>query len=127
MLLLVVFAYVHVLKSKGFNMIWTKSEEGAKKLFEAQVERYYKSMFFILLWHAGEIALGKGLDTWTVNQIACAEDGCMWIYIATKGSIFIMIHIIGAMLSAGVARTVFVKTTRAVGFLGGLDEEDECC
>jgi hypothetical protein len=40
---------------------------------------------------------------------------------------FIMFHIIGAMLSSGIARTVFIKTTKAVGLLGGLDEEDECC
>jgi len=65
LLFLAVFVYVHFLVKKGFSLQWTKEEESAKALFNAQVDRYYRSLRFMAVWHGIEIALGKGLDTWT--------------------------------------------------------------
>lgn len=78
------------------------------------------------MWHVFEVALGKLLDTFS-NEIACCDDGCVWIYIGSKGNIFIALHIIGAMIGSGVARAVFIKTTQAQGIFAELEEEEDEC
>lgn len=59
------FVFVHLKAKQGFKLKWNKDEEIAKKLFEAQIDRYYKSTRFVLLWHVVEVALGKLLDTFS--------------------------------------------------------------
>ena len=36
-----------------------------------------------------------------------------------------MLHIVGTSLGAGMTRAVFIKTAKANGVFGGLDEEDD--
>jgi hypothetical protein len=69
------------------------------------------------------VCLGKFLDSFS-QEIACSEDGCMWIYTGAKGNLFIALHIIGAMMASGVARAVFIKTAKAHGIFADIEEDE---
>ena len=78
---------------------------------------------FLVEWHLVELVIGKGLDTFT-DSIACSEDGQAWIYNSSKGALFLMLHIIGTMMGTGMARAVFIKTAKAEGMFGGVEDKD---
>ena len=109
---------------QGFKLTWAKEEETAKKLFEAQIDRYYRSTRFVLFLHFVEVAIGKLIGKFS-EDLACCDDGCEWVYLSSKGNIFIALHIIGAMIASGVARAVLIKTVSAVGIFAELDEESD--
>lgn len=52
----------------------------------------------------------------------CSEDGNKWIFATAKGNLFMMLHIIGTMMGTGMARAVFIKTAKAQGMLGGVED-----
>jgi hypothetical protein len=120
----VLFVFVHLKMKQGFKLTWAKEEETAKKLFEAQIDRYYKSTRFVLFLHFVEVAIGKLIGKFS-DDLACCDDGCEWVYLSSKGNIFIALHIIGAMIASGVARAVLIKTVSAVGIFAELDEESD--
>jgi hypothetical protein len=74
--------------------------------------------------HFVEVGIGKFVGKFS-DEIECCDDGCVWVYVGSKGNIFIALHIIGAMIASGVARAVFIKTVSAVGIFAELDEESE--
>ena len=82
-------------------------------------------MYTILVeWHVFELVLAKILDVFT-DSIHCSADGRSWYYSSSKGNLFMMLHIIGISLTAGITRAVFIKTAKPHGIFGGLDEEDD--
>ena len=68
--------------------------------------------------------LGKGLETFN-NSVMCGSDGQQWIFPDWKGALFMMLHIIGTMMGTGMARAVFIKTAKAEGLFGGVDEDTD--
>ena len=64
------------------------------------------------------------MDSFT-DAIMCSADGKNWIFNSGKGNLFMMLHIIGTMMGAGMARAVFIKTAKAEGFFGGVDEDSD--
>ena len=118
-----IYIMVYMLHSKDFTLEWTESESKAKSLFKAQIDRYMSFYTFLVEWHIIELVVGKGLDTFT-DSITCSEDGTAWIYNSSKGSLFLMFHIIGTMMGTGMARAVFIKTAKAEGFFGGVEDKD---
>ena len=82
------------------------------------------SYTFLIEWHVFELVLAKILDVFT-DSIHCSADGRSWFYSSGKGNLFMMLHIIGTSIGAGMARAVFIKTAKATGVFGGLDEEDD--
>ena len=82
-------------------------------------------MYTILIeWHIFELVLAKVLDVFT-DSIHCSADGNSWYYSSSKGNLFMMLHIIGTSIGAGMTRAVFIKTAKKEGIFGGLDEEDD--
>ena len=71
-----------------------------------------------------ELVVAKVLDVFT-DSIHCSEDGSKWFYSSGKGNLFMMLHIIGTMMSTGMTRAVFIKTVKNLDFFGGLDDEEE--
>lgn len=119
-----IYVMVYMLHSKGYTLEWGKDEEAAKKLFTAQTDRYLSFFTFLVQLHVLEVVLGKGMDTFT-DAIMCSADGKNWIFNSGKGNLFMMLHIIGTMMGAGMARAVFIKTAKAEGFFGGVDEDSD--
>ena len=78
---------------------------------------------FLIEWHIFELILGKGLDSFS-DSIMCAEESQNWVYANWKGSLFMMLHIIGTMMGTGMARAVFIKTAKAEGVFGGVEDVD---
>jgi len=118
------YLMIYSLHSKDYLIEWGKNEEVAKNLFTKQTERYLSFYTFVMEWHLFEVVLGKCLDTFT-DSIMCGENGTSWIYASGKGNLFMMLHIIGTMLGTGMARAVFIKTVKAEGLLGGVDEDSD--
>jgi len=116
-----IYIMVYVLHSRGYMLKWSADEKVAQNLFTKQTERYLSFYTFLLVWHNFELVLGKGLDSFT-DSIMCGEEGTKWIYATGKGNLFMMLHIIGTMMGTGMARAVFIKTAKAEGFFGGVDE-----
>ena len=54
----------------------------------------------------------------------CTDDGQKWLFASAKGNLFMMLHIIGTMMGTGMARAVFIKTAKAEGMFGGVEEDD---
>ena len=65
-----------------------------------------------------------GLDAFS-DSIMCGEGGTKWLFASAKGNLFMMMHIIGTMLGTGMARAVFIKTAKAEGLFGGVDEDSD--
>ena len=118
-----IFVMVYMLHSRGYLLEWGDDEKVAKNLFTKQSERYFSFYTFLVEWHLVELAIGKGLDTFT-DSIMCGGDGQKWIFSSFKGNLFMMLHIIGTMMGTGMARAVFIKTAKAEGMFGGVDEGD---
>ena len=53
----------------------------------------------------------------------CSE-GEKWLFATAKGNLFMMLHIVGTMMGTGMARAVFIKTAKAEGLFGGVEEGD---
>jgi hypothetical protein len=49
----------------------------------------------------------------------------MWVYTCSKGNFFIILHIIGGMMAAGIARAVLIKTAKGHGIFPEIKDEDE--
>ena len=79
---------------------------------------------FLVEWHVFELVIAKLLDVFT-DSIHCSADGRSWYYSTSKGNLFMMLHIVGTSLGAGMTRAVFIKTAKPLGVFGGLDEEDD--
>ena len=79
---------------------------------------------FLIEYHCFELGLAKILDVFT-DSIHCSVDGNSWFYSSSKGNLFMMLHIIGISMGAGMTRAVFIKTAKTNGVFGGLDEEDD--
>lgn len=116
-----IFVMVYMLHSKEYLIVWGKDEQVAKKLFTAQTDRYISFYTFLIEWHIFELVVGKGLDAFA-DCIMCSEDGNKWIFATAKGNLFMMLHIIGTMMGTGMARAVFIKTAKAQGMLGGVED-----
>ena len=118
-----VYLMAYLLHGKDYTLEWGEGEDKAKNLFQKQTERYMSFYTFLVEWHLVELVIGKGLDTFT-DSIACSEDGQGWIYNSSKGALFLMVHIIGTMMGTGMARAVFIKTAKAEGMFGGVEDKD---
>lgn len=116
-----IYMLVYVLHSRDYYIEWDESEKAAKNLFTKQTERYVSFYTFLIEWHIFELILGKGMDTFS-DSIMCAEESQNWIYANWKGSLFMILHIIGTMMGTGMARAVFIKTAKAEGFFGGVED-----
>ena len=116
----ILFFYVRSQINNKFGLQWADPEDKNKKLFEAQIERYYKSVRFLFFWHLVEVLLGQFLFAKTIG---CSSDGTCWHFNSSKGNLFIALHIIGAMLGSGVARAVFIKTPNAHGIFAQIEED----
>jgi hypothetical protein len=119
-----IYVMVYSLHSKDYTLEWSEDESVAKNLFIKQSERYLSFYTFLIEWHLFELVLGKGLDSFT-DSIMCGDEGAKWIYASGKGNLFMMLHIIGTMMGTGMARAVFIKTAKAEGFFGGVDEDSD--
>uniref|UniRef100_A0A7S3I0I0 Uncharacterized protein n=1 Tax=Favella ehrenbergii TaxID=182087 RepID=A0A7S3I0I0_9SPIT len=119
-----IYVMVYILHNKDYLLEWSKGEEVAKNLFTKQSERYLSFYTFIIEWHLFELVLGKCLDSFT-DSIMCGDEGSKWIYASGKGNLFMMLHIIGTMMGTGMARAVFIKTAKAEGIFGGVDEDSD--
>ena len=119
-----IYIMVYILHNKEYLLEWSEGEEVAKNLFTKQSERYLSFYTFIIEWHLFELVLGKCLDTFT-DSIMCGDEGRSWIFATGKGNLFMMLHIIGTMMGTGMARAVFIKTAKAEGFFGGVDEDSD--
>ena len=118
------FLMIYKMKEKDFMIEWDESESVARKLFQAQMERYWSFYTFLVEWHLFELVLAKMLDTFN-DSFACSADGKSWIYTSPKGNLFFTLHIMGSMMGLGMTRAVFIKTAKTEGMLGGLDKEDD--
>jgi len=118
-----IFMMVYMLHARGYLMEWGDNESVAKNLFTKQSERYFSFYTFLIEWHLVELVLGKGLDAFS-DSIMCSDDGKNWLFASGKGNLFMMLHIIGTMMGTGMARAVFIKTAKAEGFFGGVEEDD---
>ena len=119
-----IYVMVYILHNKDYLLEWSEDESVAKNLFTKQTERYLSFYTFIIEWHMFELVLGKCLDSFT-DSIMCGDEGTKWIYATGKGNLFMMLHIIGTMMGTGMARAVFIKTAKAEGFFGGVDEDSD--
>jgi len=118
-----IYIMVYMLHSKDYTLEWSEDEKVAKNLFNKQTERYMSFYTFLIEWHMFELVLGKGLDSFT-DSIMCGDNGSKWIFATGKGNLFMMLHIIGTMMGTGMARAVFIKTAKAEGMFGGVEEDD---
>ena len=118
-----IYLMVYMLHAREYTLEWSDDEAVAKNLFVKQTERYMSFYTFLVEWHMVELVIGKGLDTFT-DSIMCSEDGQNWIFNSGKGSLFLMLHIIGTMMGTGMARAVFIKTAKAEGLFGGVEDKD---
>lgn len=118
-----IYIMVYMLHSKDYTLEWSEDEKVAKNLFVKQTERYMSFYTFLIEWHMLELVLGKGLDSFT-DSIMCGDNGTKWIFATGKGNLFMMLHIIGTMMGTGMARAVFIKTAKAEGMFGGVEEDD---
>lgn len=118
-----IYIMMYKLEQMDYLIEWQESEANAKKLFKAQMGRYWSSYTFLVEWHIFELVIAKVLDVFT-DSITCSADGSTWIYTSSKGNLFLVLHIMGSMLGIGMTRAVFIKTAKATLF-GGLDEEDD--
>lgn len=118
-----VYLMVKTLHTKGYLMEWTAEEKKAQELFEAQTDRFMGFFTFLVEWHLFELVIAKVLDVFT-DSIHCSEDGTKWFYSSGKGNLFMMLHIIGTMMSTGMTRAVFIKTAKKLDFFGGLDDDE---
>jgi len=119
-----IFIMVYLLHSRGYLLEWSDDETVAKNLFTAQSERYLSFYTFLIEWHIVELVVGKGLDSFT-DAVMCSDDGQKWLFASAKGNLFMMLHIIGTMMGTGMARAVFIKTAKAEGMFGGVDEDSD--
>ncbi len=119
-----IYVMVYSLHSKDYTLEWSPDETVAKNLFTKQSERYLSFYTFLIEWHLLELVLGKGLDSFS-DAIMCSDDGTRWLFATGKGNLFMMLHIIGTMMGTGMARAVFIKTAKAEGFFGGVDEDSD--
>ena len=119
-----IYVMVYLLHNKDYLLEWSEGEEVAKNLFTKQTERYISFYTFVIEWHLFELVLGKCLDSFT-DSIMCGGEGTQWIFATGKGNLFMMLHIIGTMMGTGMARAVFIKTAKAEGIFGGVDEDSD--
>ena len=112
------------LHKANYRLEWGPDEGKAKKLFEAQTDRFITCYTFLIQWHVFELVLAKILDVFT-DSIHCSADGKSWFYSTGKGNLFMMLHIIGTSVGAGMARTVFIKTAKKSGLFDDLEDDDD--
>ena len=116
-----IYIMVYMLHSRDYMLEWAEDEKVAKNLFVKQTERYLSFYTFLIEWHLVELVVGKGLDAFS-DSIMCSDDGKKWLFSSAKGNLFMMLHIIGTMMGTGMARAVFIKTAKAEGMFGGVEE-----
>ena len=119
-----IYVMVYMLHSKDYTLEWSEDEAAAQSLFKAQTDRFLSFYTFLVEWHMVEVGLGMGLDAFS-DSIMCGEGGTKWLFASAKGNLFMMMHIIGTMLGTGMARAVFIKTAKAEGLFGGVDEDSD--
>lgn len=83
-----------------------------------------KCYTFLIEWHVFELVLAKILDVFT-DSIHCSADGSSWFYSTGKGNLFMMLHLVGTGVGAGMARAVFIKTSKNTGLFDDLEDSDD--
>ena len=116
-----IYVMVYVLHSRGYMLEWSDEDEASKNLFEKQTERYFSFYTFLVKWHIFELVIGKSLDSFS-DAITCSDE--KWIFATGKSSLFMMLHIVGTMMGTGMTRQVFIKTAKAEGLFGGVEDGD---
>ena len=79
---------------------------------------------FLIEWHVFELVLAKILDVFT-DSIHCSADGNSWFYSTGKGNLFMMLHLVGTGVGTGMARAVFIKTSKKSGLFDDLEDSDD--
>ena len=78
-------------------------------------------MYSVLVFmHILQIGLAKSLDKYA-NMMQCSDDGKSWIYTTKKGNFFIMLHMVIAGVTNGLAANVFVKSAKKIGIRDDTD------
>jgi len=102
------------LQKNGFNISWSPKDKKAEDLFKAQTDRFVSTYGFLVKWHLVELILGGLLSHKDI--VMCVNEGKSWAYSNAVGNIFFVIHTVAINMSAGMIRSVFIKTVKASGY-----------